>query len=56
MNLYDQGQYGTDLDTMITASTMSEFIANGFDPKAKNSVDGKTYQFMVFSPQCPDLA
>ena len=53
MNLYGQGQCGYDLDTMITAHTMSEFIAEGFNPKAKNSVDGKTYQFMVFSPQCP---
>ena len=48
INLYGQGQCGYDLDTMITAHTMSEFIAEGFNPKAKNSADGKTYQFMVF--------
>src|ERR1700750_1997325 len=30
INLYGQGQCGLDLDTMITAHTMSEFIAEGF--------------------------
>jgi putative esterase len=53
INLYGQGQNGYKLDKMIVGHTMSEVIADGFDPKAKNSVDGKTYQFMVFSPQCP---
>jgi hypothetical protein len=53
MNLYGQGQCGYNLNNLIVGHTMSEFIAEGFDPKAKNSADGKTYQFMVFSPQCP---
>src|SRR5215831_81326 len=47
INLYGQGQCGYDLDTMNTAHTMSEFIAEGFNPKATNAIDGKTYNFMV---------
>jgi len=53
MNLYGQGQCGTDLNQLIDGHTMSARIAKGFNPKAKNPVDGKTYQFIVFSPQCP---
>jgi hypothetical protein len=53
LNLYGQGQCGYNLHNLIIGHTMSEFISEGFDPVAKNSADGKTYQFIVFSPQCP---
>jgi len=53
MNLYGQGQCGYNLNNLLRGHTMSEGISDGFDPKAKNSADGKTYEFIVFSPQCP---
>jgi len=53
INLYGQGQCGYNMKNLIRGHTMSELISEGFDPKAKNSLDGKTYQFIVFSPQCP---
>jgi hypothetical protein len=53
INLYGQGQCGTNLDLMLKDNTMSAYIANGFDPTAMNPVDGKTYSFFVCSPQCP---
>jgi predicted peptidase len=53
INLYGQGQCGTDLNLMLVDSTMSAYIANGFDATAVNPVNNKTYSFFVFSPQCP---
>jgi len=52
-NLYGQGQCGTDLNLMLQDSTMSAYIAKGFNATAVNPVDGKTYSFFVCSPQCP---
>ncbi|HEY2726925.1 MAG TPA: hypothetical protein VGI61_07115 [Parafilimonas sp.] len=53
INLYGQGQCGTDLKLMLQDNTMSAYIAKGFDATAINPVDHKTYSFFVCSPQCP---
>jgi predicted peptidase len=53
INLYGQGQCGTDLNLMFQDNTMSSYIANGFDATAINPVNNKTYSFFVCSPQCP---
>ncbi|MEP6684629.1 MAG: hypothetical protein ABJA35_15270 [Parafilimonas sp.] len=53
INLYGQGQCGTDLNLMFQDNTMSSYIANGFNATATNPVDGKNYSFFVCSPQCP---
>jgi predicted peptidase len=53
INLYGQGQCGTNLKLMLSDHTMSRYIADGFNAKAKNPKDGKTYSFFVCSPQCP---
>jgi len=53
INLYGQGQTGTDLNLMLQDHTMSAYIADGFNATAVNPVDGKTYSFFVCSPQCP---
>ncbi|MBS1745916.1 MAG: hypothetical protein JST21_07080 [Bacteroidetes bacterium] len=53
INLYGQGQCGTNLQLMLQGNTMSEYIADGFNAFAKNPKDGKTYSFFVCSPQCP---
>lgn len=53
INLYGQGQNGKDLNLMLKDSTMSGYIANGFNATAINPLDGKTYSFFVCSPQCP---
>jgi len=52
-NLYGQGQCGTDLNLLLKDSTMSQFIANGFNATAINPLDSLTYAFIVCSPQCP---
>ncbi|MEP6465599.1 MAG: hypothetical protein ABJB05_04815 [Parafilimonas sp.] len=53
INLYGQGQNGTNLNLMLQDNTMSNYIANGFNATAVNPVDGKPYSFFVCSPQCP---
>lgn len=53
INLYGQGQTGTNLHNMLRDNTMSEYIANGFDATAINPLDKKRYSFFVCSPQCP---
>jgi len=53
INLYGQGQCGTDLSLMLQDNTMSSYIANGFNAIATNPVDGKEYSFFICSPQCP---
>ncbi|MEO8713263.1 MAG: hypothetical protein ABI405_14120 [Parafilimonas sp.] len=53
INLYGQGQNGTDLNLLLQDNTMSAYIAAGFNASAVNPADGKTYSFFVCSPQCP---
>jgi predicted peptidase len=53
INLYGQGQCGTDINTMLEDKTMSAYIANGFDPVGYNKNEQKTYEYIIFSPQCP---
>lgn len=53
INLYGQGQCGTNLNLMLQGNTMSEYISDGFNAIAKNPKDGKTYSFFICSPQCP---
>lgn len=53
INLYGQGQNGTDLNLMLQDNTMSAYIAAGFNATAVNPADGKSYSFFVCSPQCP---
>lgn len=53
INLYGTGQMGSNLNLMLTSNTMSEYIAHGFNATAVNPIDHITYQYIVFSPQCP---
>jgi len=46
------GQQSSDINAMLTDGLCKE-IADGLKPKAVNPVDGKTYRFIVFSPQGP---
>ena len=53
INLYGQGQNGTNLNLLLRDHTMSAYISSGFNASAVNPADGKTYSFFVCSPQCP---
>ncbi|WP_158559118.1 PKD domain-containing protein [Deminuibacter soli] len=52
ITLHGTGQAGTDINQMITDG-LPQKIAQGLKPQAVNPKDGKTYKFIVFSPQAP---
>jgi predicted peptidase len=46
------GQQSSNINDMLTTG-LCQRISNGLKPSAVNPVDGKTYRFIVFSPQGP---
>ena len=53
IQLHGTGQASTNINQLITDGLPKQ-IANGFKPQAVNPKDGKTYKFLVFSPQAPE--
>ena len=53
INLYGQGQNGTNLNLMLQDNTMSAYIAGGFNADAVNPADGTPSSFFICRPQCP---
>ncbi len=47
------GEQGSDINLLLNYGTLPYRISQGFNPVAVNPVDGKTYKFIVFSPQGP---
>jgi poly(3-hydroxybutyrate) depolymerase len=47
------GEQGSDINALLHSGTMSWRIENGFSPSAVNPIDGKTYKFIVYTPQGP---
>ena len=47
------GEQGSDITLLLDNGTLPYQISQGFKPSAVNPVDGKTYKFIVFSPQGP---
>ena len=45
------GEQGSDINLLLNYGTLPYRISQGFNPAAINPVDGKTYKFIVFSPQ-----
>jgi len=47
------GEQGTDINLLLNTGTIASHIADGWNARAINPVDGKSYKFIVFTPQCP---
>jgi predicted peptidase len=47
------GEQGTDINLLFHTGTIAQHIADGWDATAINPVNGKTFKFIVFTPQCP---
>ena len=47
------GEQGTDINLLLHTGTIASHIADGWNARSINPVDGKSYKFIVFTPQCP---
>ena len=47
------GEQGTDINLLFHTGTIAKHISDGWDPSAVDPVTGKTFKFIVFTPQCP---
>ncbi|HEX5151579.1 MAG TPA: prolyl oligopeptidase family serine peptidase [Parafilimonas sp.] len=47
------GEQGTDINLLLHTGTIASRIAGGWNARSINPVDGKSYKFIVFTPQCP---
>lgn len=47
------GEQGPDINLLLDSGTIARRIADGWNATAVNPVNGKTFKFIVFTPQCP---
>lgn len=47
------GEQGTDINALFHTGTIAKRIADGWNATAVNPANGRTFKFIVFTPQCP---
>ena len=46
-------EQGTDINLLLHPGTIASHIADGWNARSINPVNGKFYKFIIFTPQCP---